>query len=235
MFQQNLVTLVKEYWNMKLDELEKAMELQRKAYGLLLWLKSRVRTNPAFLKSISGEPFASGEACAEWVRQRVSSFPELLRPRDAEIREFGFILSSFFGTSFRIAEVRTWERVETTIVAGSTSFRDRGHRRRAEQNHEHDALELRRLAMDELARENNFIFTAVMFDKLMATSEISATLTLWTYGRELVRRCKYASQGPAVHRLWLEIDSKLKKNLSVELVWKARGQLVNWLGENQIK
>jgi hypothetical protein len=59
--------------------------------------------------------------------------------------------------------------------------------------------------------------------------EFSQQLTRYAYGVELVRRCHYASQGTAVHRLWLELDESVRKNLSASTIWKAREYLVSWL------
>jgi hypothetical protein len=51
-------------------------------------------------------------------------------------------------------------------------------------------------------------------------------LSLWAYGRELIRRTQFTSQGTAV--LWLALDEKVRTRLSAESIWKARERLVQW-------
>src|ERR1035438_2722206 len=105
---------------MKLEDLEKAVEVQQKAYGLLLWLKQRARTHPELFSAEKVEPFASGDSCVAWVRRQSGGFPHQFRPTAGQVREFGFVLSSFFTTSFRILEVRHWDTVETRLDRKST-------------------------------------------------------------------------------------------------------------------
>jgi len=74
---------------------------------------------------------------------------------------------------------------------------------------------------------------------VMNQQQIERTLKLhkqaWTYVRELVRRAEFASQGTSVHRLWLALEERTRKNLSVEAVWQARMNLVGWLRKESSK
>lgn len=214
---------------MKLEEIEAAVEVQRKAYQLLLWLKQRARTDPDLFRSDPIEPFATGATCEEWVRRRRDSFPTHLRPTAEQVGAFAYVLSSFFKTSFRIAQVRHWDEVETTLVAGLTGDKGRRHKRHQVQRQNQAAQELRRLSLILLAEHCGQVVTVKAIEDACANPEFSQQLIRYAYGVELVRRCHYASQGAAVHRLWLELDEPVRKNLSASTIWKAREYLVAWL------
>ncbi len=214
---------------MKCEDIEAAVEVQRKAYQLLLWLKQRARNNPTLFHSEKTEPFANGTNCEEWVRHHCDSFPVHLRPNAEEVRKCGYVLSSFFKTSFRIAEVRHWDEVETTLVAGLRGIRGRRHKRKLAQRQTQDAQDLRRLSLGLLAEECGQAMTVENFEHACTNPEFFQQVTRYVYGVELVRRCHYASQGTGVHQLWLELDESVRKNLSATTIWKAREYLVDWL------
>lgn len=218
---------------MNANQLEIAVELQRKAYGLLLWLKQRARTNPALFRPDEVMALASGETCAEWAGRRLASFPQEFRPADGQLRAFGFVLSSFLNTSFRVAETRQWDTVETTLVVGATVSRGRRHKQHAARRQQQVADELCGLAFGVLADEHGLTVSAELVAQALAATEVSRDLRLWTYGCELVRRAEFASQGAAVHRLWLELEERDRKTLSADSIWKARGRLVKWLNDQQ--
>ncbi len=218
---------------MNATQLETAVELQRKAYGLLLWLKQRARTNPALFRPDEVAALASGETCAEWTGRRLASFPHEFRPADGQLRAFGFVLSSFLNTSFRIAESRQWDTAETTLVVGAATFRGRRHKQHATRRQQQVAEELCGLALGALADEHGLTVSAEQAEQALAATELSRDLRLWTYGCELVRRAEFASQGAAVHRLWLELEERDRKALSADSIWKARGRLLKWLNDQQ--
>jgi hypothetical protein len=220
---------------MKFEEFETAVEVQRKAYQLLLWLKQRARTNPDLFRSEQIEPFATGATCEDWVRRRCDSFPTNLRPTAEQLQAFAYVLSSFFKTSFRIAEVRHWDDTETTLVAGLRGIRGRRHKQKLTQRQTQNAHDLRRLSLNLLAEDCGQLVTAETLESACLNPEFCQQLTRYAYGVELVRRCHYASQGSAVHRLWLELDESVRKNLSADTIWKAREYLVEWLQKHTLE
>ena len=94
---------------MKWEELEAAVVLHRKAYGLLLWLKVRMRETDYRLTAGLAEEFATGDLCARWVERNLGSFPDTIRPKLVEVIPFGYLLSSFLSTSFEVGAVGGWE------------------------------------------------------------------------------------------------------------------------------
>ena len=216
---------------MKEEDLQNAVEFQKRAYGLLLWLKRRARTNPDLLSAGLAESLAHGDKCADWIRQQAGNFPCELRPPAGKVRALGFLLSSFFSTSFRFATVRQWraDDFEATLVAGAIEFRGRRHKRHAGLRQQQAAEELIRLALVSLAEESGVKIPGERLEQMLSNPALAADLALWAYGCELVRRCAYASQGPGVHRLWLALDERTRKNLLAEGIWQARERLMQWL------
>lgn len=217
---------------MELNEIEIAVTLHKKAYGLLLWLKQQARHQPDLLVPDQVEELESGEECVEWVARHRSQFPSEVRPDRNDVHAFGYILSSFFSTSFRVAETRYGDNARTTLKVGAKEFRGRRHKRHSERRDREAADELKRLALVVLAEECRVTATPDVQERAIAAAELAADLTLWTYGCELVRRTQFASQGAAVHRLWLELNEKTRKNLSAESIWQARARLVQWVTDN---
>lgn len=211
---------------MNYEDIEQSVNLQKKAYGLLLWLKDRAKENPAMLKQ---EPFANGAGWLPWVEQRMDSFPTQLRPAMEEVAAFTLLLSSFFTTSFRVAEVRRRDDCKTSLVAGAKPFRGRRNKRATEARETEAVHELCALALASLATEVGVDSSPEIVARIEADDTLAKDLALWTYARELARRTEFASQGPAVHRLWLSLDEKVRRELSAGKIWEARSRLVDWL------
>lgn len=218
---------------MELTELERIVGLQQKVYRVLLWLKEQVRRKPAILNPEKTQALSSGNTCAEWLKRHLNDLPNEFRPNPGEFRAFGNLFSSFFTTSFHVGEVRNWDVVETTLIRGAKEFRDRRHKRHSERREGEAADELKRLSLVALAEEHRLTVPPGVQERALAAADLALDLTLWTYGCELMRRARFASQGGAVHRLWLELNEKTRKNLSAESIWQARERLVRWLTNNQ--
>ena len=216
---------------MNQPEIERTLKLHKLAYGLLIWLKEQARNNRSLLDSKAIEAMSSAKSCEEWLVSHLSMIPFNLRPGANDISAFSYLFSSFFSTSFRIGSTRWWERVETTLVTGAKTFRDRRHKKHSERREAEAAEELKRLALLALAEEAELRRKPLWTQTIAIPQTISDDLSLWTYVRELVRRAEFASQGSSVHRLWLELGERTRKNLSVEMVWRARANLILWLSQ----
>ncbi|HEY1174437.1 MAG TPA: hypothetical protein VGH19_23935 [Verrucomicrobiae bacterium] len=213
---------------MKREELEKVMSLQKRAYGLLMWVNQAARANPAMFSAESVEQIRTAEGCAEWINHHLNSLPREFWPEPAELVPYARLFSSFFATSFRVGEVgrRDSMRVETGLVTGAKKINDRRHKKHLERRQKEAALELKRAALSALAEEAGAVVTVAELDAMIASAELGAKVTLWTYACELKRRTEYVSQGTAVHELWLELDEKTRKRMDGEMVWKVRDELV---------
>lgn len=213
---------------MKREELEKVMSLQKRAYGLLMWVNQAARSNPVMFSAEAVNRIRTAEGCAEWINHHLNSLPREFWPEPAELVAYARLFSSFFATSFRVGEVgrRDSMRVETGLVTGAKKINDRRHKKHLERRQKEAALVLKRAALTALAEEAGAVAPVADLDAIIASAELGAKVTLWTYACELKRRTEYVSQGTAVHELWLELDEKLRKRMDVEMVWKVRDELV---------
>ena len=207
---------------MQFNELEGVVALHRKAYDILLWLKQAARRKPRLLSEGETDLLASGYKCVLWVKRHLNDLPLELRPKPDEFRPVGYLLSSFFHTSFRVAEVRSWDTAETTLVRGARSFKNARHKRHTERREAEAAIELKRLAITTLANECGVSLPSEVREQALTDPEMAHDLTLWTCACELVRRAEFAPQGSPVHRLWLELEEKTRKHLSAESIWNAK-------------
>src|SRR4051812_38540786 len=214
---------------MERTELETVVRLHKKAYDLLLWLNRQARTRPTLLKIAQAESLASTERCIAWLKRHLNDFPVDSRPTSDELQGFGHLFSSFFSTSFKVVETQGWETVETSLSRGAKSISGRRHKRHLEHREESAADELKRLALVGIAEDYAIKLSVNTLEQALTEPTIAGHLTLWTNGRELIRRTQFASQGGAVHRLWLALDEKTRKHLSAEAIWSARDRLVQWL------
>lgn len=212
-------------------QIEHTLKLHKLAYGVLMWLKEQARNNRSLIDSKAIEAMSGTTSCEDWVRRHLAMIPTHLRPEAGDVAAFSLLFASFFTTSFRVGQVRWWETVETTLVTGAKSFRNARHRKYSERREEEAATELKRLALTALAEAEGLGCDPLLSQRAVETEAIDQDLALWTYVVELVRRAEFASQGAAVHRLWLALDERTRKNLSVERVWKARMNLVAWLAK----
>jgi hypothetical protein len=217
--------------NVNEQQIERTLKLHKLTYGLLMWLKEQACDNRSLLDAKAVETMSSAKSCEEWVLRHLAMIPANLRPDTSDVPAFGHLFSSFFTTSFRVGQVRWWETVETTLVTSAKTFRDRRHKKHSERREEQAATELKRLALATLAEEERLQYDPLLTERAVTSETISRDLSLWTYVRELVRRAEFASQGTSVHRLWLALDERTRKNLSVESVWQARNNLIDWLAK----
>lgn len=215
--------------DMTQEQIDRTLGLHRMAYGLLMWLKEQARNNRGLLDAKTVETISTFTTSEDWMRRHLCMVPAHLRPEAEDIPEFSRLFSSFFTTSFRVGQVRWWETVERTLVAGARTFRDGRHQKNSKRREMEAATEMKRLALAALAVQEGIECDPWLIHRALEEETIGHDLSLWTYVLELMRRSHFASQGPSVHRLWLTLDERTRKSLSVEVVWKARRNLLAWL------
>jgi len=217
------------------QQIAHTLELHKRTYELLMWLKQQANGNGAWLNQKAMEEMSSAKTCQDWVTRHCAMFPVVLRPAKDELGNFSHLFASFFATSFRVGLDRSWGAEKTTLVTGTKAFKGRRHRRYSGQRELDAALALKRAALTALAENSQVNCESAAIERCLTLEEYQPDLTLWTYACELVRRCQFATQGPVVHRLWLEIDEQVRKNLSADTVWNARSRLVQWLTGNPFR
>jgi hypothetical protein len=203
---------------MNITELESALDLQKRAYALLLWTGKEAR------RLLADESLSSSAKCADWLKRHLNEFPVELRPGADEFDGFAKMLTSFFNTSFHLEGAGGNVR----LIRGR-KFKDGRNKKYAQGRAAEVAEELTRVAIASLAKEEGVRLEGDLIANILKDDALTAQVSLWAYGCELVRRSQFASQGSAVHHLWLELDEKKRRGLNAEAIWKARSALVEAL------
>lgn len=203
---------------MNITELERALDLQKRAYALLLWTGKEAR------RLLADESLSSSAKCADWLKRHFNEFPVELRPGPDEFDGFAKMLTSFFNTSFHLEGSGGNKR----LVRGR-KFKDGRNKKYAQGRAADAAEELTRLAVASLAEEEGVRLEENIISSISKDGALAEQLSLWAYACELVRRSQFASQGPAVHQLWLELDEKKRRSLNAEVIWQARSVLIEAL------
>lgn len=205
---------------MNFEQLERALDLQKRSYALLLWIGQSTR------RLLDREALNSCTSCVDWLKRHLNEFPVELRPGLAEMDVFAKMLTSFFTTSFHV-EVKEGN---ARLVRGQKFKNGRSKKYGASKASE-TAADLSSIAIASLAAEESVLFEQGVAEALLRDETISDAVNLWSYGCELVRRSEYASEGPAVHHLWKELDDEKRKRLNAEEIWKARTVLIEALNK----
>ena len=127
---------------MNLADLERAADLQKRAYALLLWTGREAR------RLLEYESLSSSAKCADWLKRHLNGFPVELRPEANEFDGFAKMLTSFFTTSFHLEGTGSNVR----LVRGR-KFKDGRNRKYAQGRAAEAAEELSRVAIASLAKE----------------------------------------------------------------------------------
>jgi hypothetical protein len=204
--------------DMNIEELERALDLQKRSYALFLWTGGEA---PRLLEQ---ETLSSSASCVDWLKRHWNDFPVELRPGLAELDAFAKMLRSFFTTSFHVDVKNGNPR-----LARGQKFKNGRSKKHAVGKAAETAAELSSMAIASLAESEGIVLKNDVAGAILNDERTAEALTLWSYGCELVRRTEYASQGPAVHHLWKELDEKKRRRLNAEEIWKARAVLVEAL------
>ncbi len=215
------------------EELNRVLDLQNKAYSLLLWIDEQARHQPDLLSEKNIEAWRLVDPCEDWVRRMIGIFPRDLRPEENDFSAFAHLMSSFFNTSFRVEEKNasdwhsrydpyTVERRRRLLPGVSITRKTKAQKEKTLES----ARNLQLIALEELAIENDFDLSREQLETLARQSEIQDALNLYSYAHELVRRSEFASQGAAVHALWNTMDKKTRQKLNTDIIWQARETLI---------
>jgi hypothetical protein len=211
-------TLCRRLNFMNIEDIATALDLQKRAYALLLWTARKAA------RLLEADSLAANVSCERWLARHWNVFDTEVRPPLGELKPLALMLTSFFNTSFHLEG----EGERRKLVRGR-KFKDKRNKKYALGRAGADAVELSRLTLESLAQEEGIPAPGAAIEAVLHDETLAEDLSLWSYGCELVRRTHFASQGPAVHHLWLEVDENKRKNLSAELIWKSREQLVEGL------
>jgi len=215
---------------MNQTELEAALELHQKAFGFLLECRTSGHAGSYSFDEATVTAWRNPDSCIGWITRNYDQLPAAFRPARDQISAFGQLLSSLFATSFSVSKTMREGKVRLQVRALPTRRLDgskKSDQAKAKERKAADAL--RRHALEALATESGTTSPSVGFSNVIGDLARSSDLTLWTYAVQLVNRTRFGSQGLAVYRLWLDLSEKTRRNLSADLVWRARERLLQHL------
>jgi hypothetical protein len=220
------------------DELRRVTGLQQRSYELLRWVNDALRAGTLSFKAVH-EATTLSEAAADWLERNRANLPPNLRPAEEDRDAFANLFVSYVTTSFHLRE-----------NPGLVSVAPRGHCycpfcsylaranylavRVPDKKAAARARELKELYLSGLAQELGVPLSSAERDAPITDPALAEAVSYATYGKELVRRSQFASQGEGILVLWREIaweKGKLKKGftLSAERILASENALTKYL------
>ena len=211
---------------MNKQELEKVLELHRRAYAALLWIGRQAQQHPQSVSAEVTEELRKAADCERWTKRHRCDLPANVQPAEADVSAFARLLTSFFQTSFHMEQTsgEDWQGVE--LVRG---VRDTSLKRKAKKRERKTVKDLEIIAIKALLEDVRIELPHEAIIELIDDRAVASDLALWSYACELQRRCHFASQGPAVHRMWLDMSQDQRKKLTADVIWHARERLIEVL------
>lgn len=220
------------------EELERVVSLQQKSYQLLRWVNDALRSGTLNFNKVH-EAADVSVAAQEWVGRHFHSIPGEARPDVAELEPFARLFASYLTTSFDLIAQPSTRRVSShncycafcSYLAAADHLRVRTPDKKARQR----AHQMKDLYLSSLTAEAGVTLPAADRQSLLSDPKAADDLAFAAYGRELLRRSQFASQGEGVLVLWREIawdeKGKVKKGftLSAERMLQAEATLAQRL------
>lgn len=220
------------------EELERVVSLQQKSYKLLQWVGDALRSGTLRFNTVhsSMELF---EAAKEWIGRNLDSFPADARPDRSDLDAFAHLFASYLDTSFdlvaepgqRLASSSNCYCRLCSYLVAADHLRVKNPDKKARQK----SRQMKDLYLSALAAELGVPLSYPEIEKLIADPALAQDIAFATYGCELLRRSRFASQGEGVLVLWREIAwdarGKIKKGfaLSAERTLRAEATISNRL------
>lgn len=184
--------------------LEEAVDLQGRSYRLLRWV-DRALQGGALRFDVAHGALTTAEAAEEWIGRHLQSLPPDARPASGELPRFARFFASYLTTSFELDPAPGMRLGGPHCPCPICSYLVRADHlkpRKLGRHAEEAARSLERLFLGELLPR----LGAEAVDRALADAESDADLArdlaLATYGRELLRRAEFSSQGAGVLALW---------------------------------
>ncbi len=216
------------------DEIRQAVRLQEKSYRLLRWVGRQLKSGALKFDQIH-QAMSMGEAARQWLGRHWDSLPQDARPeRREELEPFAYLMASYLATSFELKPREPYLETYCGCYCRWCSYLAAGPRlkvRKVTKKARRDAQELKAVYLQGLAE---FLDRDVPGTRLLELAEQRGEghhVSLATYGNELVRRTRYASQGEGILVLWREIAweghrPKEDFRLQAEPLWQAQEHLL---------
>jgi hypothetical protein len=222
------------------SEVGKALELQKKGYQLLRWVRDRVdRSTVSF--TVAHDALSLPEAAHDWLRSNYSVIPVRCRPERADLRAFANIVASFLATSFDLVPVPGRRKITgcgcwcswcSAMVSGSHL-----QAKKVTQRDKKRAHALRVEAVLQRALDKGLGTSSEAAKEIADRPDLAEESAILAYTAELVRRMNGHFEGPAVLALWRRFawsrtgSPKKDYRLTTQAVLKAANRIDQALAE----
>jgi hypothetical protein len=188
-----------------LPEVQRAADLQQKAYRLLLWLGTAIDRGQVVLDQAHDTLSMVHAACA-FLNANLSALPAEYRVAPEDLQAFANVFASHLTTSFDLLPDPGTRRVSMCgctcdlctylvsaphLVPKKLAPVDKVRARR---------LEIRRI--EEIAGERGVVLEPGAAEALADADPLREALAMTAYGRELLKRVAGDFEGPEVLALW---------------------------------
>jgi len=226
------------------DDLDFAVDLQKRSYNLLRWLSDAV--SRGFISFQAAHEYSSLPiSTAKWIESHYENIPPESRPRIEDLKQFSNFFSTYLKTSFELVSAPAKMRTKDWCCSFCNIMVDAPHliTKKTTRSDKTKARKMRVAAIKRLASESGFFIEDEFAGSVADDPALRETTALVAYKEDLLRRLKGDSAGPAVLILWRgfawtkEGAPKKNFNLDTEIFLEAHENLKSVLsianGKNQ--
>ncbi|MBC7805959.1 MAG: hypothetical protein H7145_07390 [Akkermansiaceae bacterium] len=202
-------------------EMTRVVELQAKSYALLRWVGDGPGQSTLDF-GVSHDTLTLTEAAAEWTRRNAHNLPKETRAEDTDQPAFAALFASYLTTSYTLLETPNLQYRSRTGCYCTFCARLRSASllkvRQPDKKAQGRAREMKQLYVSGLATETGAPLAYAALAGILDDPGLAMPLSYATYGRELLRRSQFASQGEGILVLWREISwekGKLRKGFTL--------------------
>ncbi len=224
----------------EINELKKVIELHDKSYQLFLWINNKLKNFGSKSKKHTlfdtvHDNLNFCKCSLAWIEKHYNEIPNDFRPNKEDREAFAHLLTSYLTTSFEKSDkIRVSDGCPCpfcTFFINVKAFKLRNPNKKAKE----EAQRLKARYIENLFQETDIHQIPSNIEEWISKyPELDKKISLATYGRELIRRSKFTSQGVGILVLWREIawkDNHLDRNfkLSVKAIIEAESEILEKL------
>jgi hypothetical protein len=191
-------------------QLTHVLELHEKSFALLRWVRAGLRQGKISF-SVVHQTADTATAAEEWIGRHLQNIPIEARPQLDDVPTFSRLFVSFLTTSFRLSANAVRLVSPCGCWCSYCSYLQAGPHLEVRSPSKKDfqtARDLKKIYLVDLLAEQARDVSDTAVERLLADRDLAEKISLATWGTELLRRSKYASQGEAVLALWREFAWK---------------------------
>ncbi|MES2791292.1 MAG: hypothetical protein V4719_16875 [Planctomycetota bacterium] len=218
--------------------LARILELHEKSFALLRWVRASLKQGKISFAVVHQSSDTAG-AAEEWIRRHLGNIPAEARPPEDDVGTFAKLFVSFLVTSYRLKSNSVRLVSPCGCYCSYCSYLQAGPNLEVRTPSKKDfatARELKCIYLRDLVRDQCGNVTNEQVDSLLSRRDLCEEISQATWGRELLRRSEYTSQGEAVFALWREFawqngSAKRKFKVTARSLMAAEQTLVAALVE----